>query len=506
MSLLSTLAHHYGKTIITSIHQPSSAMFHNFDKVLFLADGCAVYNGSPSESLSYMKELGYACPDGYNAADHWMDLLVEDSAIPDNSVHHLRENSDQENKGNQERSDLNGTSTVKLSGNGINGGNHSAVVSNNNDRCSANSSKSIFSSLRSTRKEALSPVALAVQKRGGYANGTTSKARLITMWDIEVAAHEIEQDLENAMINEETCESSIGTNMDTEVVEKKFNTSWLTQFRVLLHRSMKNSRSAILTPLNLVKAVCLGTIVGLLWFQMEDTEKIVVDRAGYLFFSITFWIFEGTFSALFGFPSERTIIFKERSSGSYHLSAYFMAKTLSEMPTRLVLPCIFLTISYWMTAVSSSFATFVLTGLCTVLGVLSGESLGLLVGALVMDSEKALTVMVVYTLTSLVAGGFYIKNIPVFMAWAPYLSPFRYAYQSTATLVFDHPVPCDGSGTLEVICEKPGVEFATAEEIRDFLGIEHSVAFNIGMMFVIIVVARYLAFLALKSKRGGDRD
>jgi len=347
---------------------------------------------------------------------------------------------------------------------------------------------------------------LATQKRNGYINKSTPKARLINSWDVIDASRVIEEGLENDMVNGEACDSSVGTNMiNEEKSEKKFNTSWLTQFYVLLHRSMKNSRAAILTPLNAVKAVLLGLMVGSLWFQMEDTEKLVQDRAGFVFFSITFWIFDGTFSALFSFPAERTIIFKERASGSYHLSAYFMAKTLSDLPTRLILPLVFLSISYWMAAANPSFVTFLATCMCLLLGVLCGESLGLLVAALVMDFEKSMTILIVFSLTCLVSGGYYIRNIPDFMKWVPYLSPFKYAYHSTTTLIFDHPVPCDGSGILEVIC-KDGVEFATPEEIRDFLFLQGSVAFNVGMMLVITFVARYAAFLALKNKRGGDRD
>lgn len=114
--------------------------------------------------------------------------------------------------------------------------------------------------------------------------------------------------------------------------------------------------------------------------------------------------------------------------------------------------------------------------------------------------------LIVFTLTCLVSGGYYIQNIPAFMSWTPYLSPFKYAYHSSVTLIFDHNVPCDGSGILEVICSKPGVDFATPEEIREFLNVEGSVGMNVGLMFVMIFVARYLAFLALKSKKAGDRD
>ena len=83
MSILHNLARDEGKTIITSIHQPSSAVFFKFDKLMLLADGNVVYFGTPQGSLEHVKKLGLECPAGYNAADHHMDLLVVDSAIDD---------------------------------------------------------------------------------------------------------------------------------------------------------------------------------------------------------------------------------------------------------------------------------------------------------------------------------------------------------------------------------------------------------------------------------------
>lgn len=48
------------------------------------------------------------------------------------------------------------------------------------------------------------------------------------------------------------------------------------------------------------------------------------------------------------FLPERTIILKERAAGSYRLSAYFLSKIISELPIRLLLPFVFLAISYPM--------------------------------------------------------------------------------------------------------------------------------------------------------------
>lgn len=41
--VLQDLAHNHGKTIISTIHQPSSAAFFYFDRLLLMADGNIVY-------------------------------------------------------------------------------------------------------------------------------------------------------------------------------------------------------------------------------------------------------------------------------------------------------------------------------------------------------------------------------------------------------------------------------------------------------------------------------
>ncbi|KAK0409790.1 hypothetical protein QR680_004759 [Steinernema hermaphroditum] len=68
---------HNGKTVITTIHQPSSEVFNMFDKVCFMAHGRIVYLGPTSEVCNFWESVGpsFACPKTFNPADHVIRTL-----------------------------------------------------------------------------------------------------------------------------------------------------------------------------------------------------------------------------------------------------------------------------------------------------------------------------------------------------------------------------------------------------------------------------------------------
>lgn len=128
-----------------------------------------------------------------------------------------------------------------------------------------------------------------------------------------------------------------------------------------------------------------------------------------------------------------------------------------------------------------------------------------MVGTTVYDMEKAMTVMTVFSLFLMLLGGFFVENVPVFIAWAKYLSPFKYAYDASLQLVFNSPVPCDGSGALGDICGGASTGSASPDEVLNYLGVQGSVGFNVGLLFVLILVPRYIAYRALRAKKAGER-
>ncbi|TKR67959.1 hypothetical protein L596_024026 [Steinernema carpocapsae] len=75
ISVLKKLAHS-GKTIICTIHQPSTQLYSMFDKVLYLAAGRVAFMGEPKRAIDLMAACGYNCPPNYNPADMIIETLA----------------------------------------------------------------------------------------------------------------------------------------------------------------------------------------------------------------------------------------------------------------------------------------------------------------------------------------------------------------------------------------------------------------------------------------------
>ncbi|PSN36493.1 ATP-binding cassette sub-family G member 4 [Blattella germanica] len=66
------------RTIVCSIHQPSSEIFEMFDDVLILSEGQCIYNGPLSEMTALFHEEGFTCPKHYNRADFAIEVASKE--------------------------------------------------------------------------------------------------------------------------------------------------------------------------------------------------------------------------------------------------------------------------------------------------------------------------------------------------------------------------------------------------------------------------------------------
>ncbi|CAJ1978586.1 unnamed protein product [Sphenostylis stenocarpa] len=324
-----------GRTVVMTIHQPSSRIYYMFHRVLLLSEGNLLYYGKGSEAIEYFTNIGCAPTMAMNPSDFLLDLA--------NGVYTDQSNEDR--------------------------------ALNKNKLISA------------------------------YRNYYDAK------WKPEI------QQIPDY-------DKSQGRIEDIGFGE--WPTSWSQQFLVLLKRDVKERKYASFSGLRVCQVLVVALITGLVWYKSDISH--LQDQIGILFFLTSFWGSMPLYQAIFTFPQELMMLEKERSSGMYKLSSYFMSRMVGDLPMELVLPTIFVTIVYWMTGLKSNVVHFLYTLLTILLDVLVSQGLGLAIGAIVMDQKSATTVAAVIVLTSVLVSGYYIQHVPKFVAWFKYFSINYYIY------------------------------------------------------------------------------
>ncbi|EGG11574.1 uncharacterized protein MELLADRAFT_74086 [Melampsora larici-populina 98AG31] len=71
-----------GTTIVCSIHQPSSQIYHSFDYICLLAlGGRQIYCGKTLGAVDFIASHGLECPQGYNMADYLLEVASDPPAM-----------------------------------------------------------------------------------------------------------------------------------------------------------------------------------------------------------------------------------------------------------------------------------------------------------------------------------------------------------------------------------------------------------------------------------------
>ncbi|XP_075669844.1 ABC transporter G family member 9 [Castanea sativa] len=355
-----------GRTVVMTIHQPSSRLFYMFHKVLLLSEGNPLYFGRGSEAMDYFSSIGYSPMVVMNPADFFLDL------------------------------------------------------------------------------------ANGVSSDDSHEDQNKIKQTLVSAYKINLAdkLKEELQELRSSQYQDGLDDKQFG----------KWSTTWWQQFSVLFTRGVKERKHQSFSGLKIGQVLVVAVLSGLLWWQSDDAH--LQDKIGLLFFESGFWGFFPLFQAIFTFPQERRMLEKERSSGMYRLSSYFMSTVVADLPMELILPTVFVVITYWMAGLKPTFVNFVQTLVVLLLSVLVSQGLGLAIGATIMDQKSATILGSVIMLTFLLAGGFYVQNVPSFIAWIKYISISNYTYKLLIGSQYkpSETYPCNGKGEFCLVGEFPAIK------------------------------------------------
>ncbi len=292
---------------------------------------------------------------------------------------------------------------------------------------------------------------------------------------------------------------TLGSNLLFESKEFSFN-GWWIEFCTLFRRSgMQYLRRTDIIFMNLIVTIIIAIFVSCgIWHQIGNDQKSIVTRVPSLFFACVTQGIVASLQCISSFPAERAIILRERAAGAYHVSAYFLAKSLVDILSVSWGPSVFCAIVYPTIGYQNTASHFFIYWIFMVLDSLAALSLATCVSCCCVSVEMSTVVLSVLLEISRLYGGFFTSPLQLkeFPEWrfADALSYLKYTFVGVAL---------NELTGLELTCTDAEVNANTCitsgETIIKSKGYdEYTIGFCAGILVVYIVGLRIISFIALR--------
>jgi ABC-type multidrug transport system ATPase subunit len=425
--------------VVMTIHQPNSATFFSFDRVMLLFRSSIIFSGSPSECQGYFQQLYTG---QVRATDHLSSIMLNQEP--------------NRNFAEQIIDFLFRCQAVIVSdeGNNVEIGDGQNVVADSNNEL-ADRWKQIGE---------WKTVADINNVLGLDSSNEIIGPKYVSADCLEVCPTVIHTYLLKFVGSLDILISADG--------ECRAPSSMSKQLVAVATRSFRASHAAECSRSNMYHTLLMSVLVGMCWFQMKMEESRVSDFTSFLTFILCYYFFSGMKSGILLYLPERSLYRTERRSGTYRTISFVWGRWLSLLPSRMAVPTLFVICGYLLAIRNPQPVTLVQLVAVAILANVTGESLGWLI-TVIFDSEDAATSNgIMIGLLSFILGGF-VQLIPPWLLFLSKMSAYRYLYDAGVLVLFGsfETVPCDAQGMILTPCLRHQT-IPMSLVIEDILGVE----------------------------------
>ena len=396
MEVLHALAKE-GRTIVLTIHQARSDLWHYFGNVLLLArGGKAVYAGASSNMLDWFGELGHYCPRNTNPADFALDIVTVDLR---------REDAEEESRKKVDRLIDSWKKEMRLE-----------VGARGHAMC-----EKPLSILDETRKE-------DGKGDSGMTGESTMMIRTMRTPQEPIAIQRSHIPPPRHSFTQKSLMSpaELGALFRSPV-------PFTAAFPILLSRSSLNlRRQPGLIMARLMQVLGLAIVLTLFFAPLKKNYESVQTRIGYVQ-EIGAFYFVGLLQNVAVYPAERNTAYSEHKDGVYGLTLFIIVYTILEVPLEIISCTIFGMMSVFVVGLNgdgtgTAMATmWGFVSLATFATVSAGESLGTIFNTLFANHAGfAINVTGVLLAVAQTMQGILSIDMPAVLEGANWLSPVRY--------------------------------------------------------------------------------
>ena len=416
-----------GKTVVCTLHQPSSEIISLLDDLLVLSDGKVVYHGPTKEVVNYFESIGYPSPPSFNPFDHVIAVLSTPS--------------------NEERQRVIPDSATPTSG--------------------------------LSRAEAM---AETFRRSKNY------------RWLVE------DMKTSNAMY----ANKGQSTMLEQRIAAGLEPASVWSQYKMAIWRQVITvKRNKATFAGRIFSTLFLGSFYSLMYADQKYDDKGVMNFVAIMYQMSTLACWENLEPYAVTIPKEVPIYMREQQQNMYSPLAYFIARTVIEIPQIFMTCLAFVTLTYLSSNLLREPDRFFNAVFINCLSGWTASGLGTLIGfsvdnlAISNGIRRAIGPLLSYT------AGMYINlaGMPPYIAWLRYISPTFYANELMQINQW--------TGVDHLDCTLPDESscFKNGDQVMDFYGFSpDDVTRNIVALIGLMIAFRIIAFIILTVRTNRTKN